>query len=65
MLARPLNQLATPATGAVANPNAPRFERIDAARRQEFARQATQLNQFRDDRLRREQEASRATPADG
>jgi hypothetical protein len=63
VLAQPLNRLAAPAAGAVADPNAPRLERIDAARRQEFARQGTQLNQSREDRLRREQEASRATPA--
>ena len=62
VLARPLNQLAAPAAGAVANPNVPRLERIDAARRQEFARQATQLHKFREDRLRREAEARRATP---
>jgi hypothetical protein len=61
VLARPLNQLAAPAAGAVANPHVPRLERIDAAHRQEFARQATQLHQFREDRLRREGEARRAT----
>ena len=65
VLARPLNQLAAPGAGATAGANSQRFERIDAARRQEFAKQGAQLHQFRDDRLRREQEANRVTPAAG
>jgi hypothetical protein len=63
ILARPLNRFAAPPAGAVANTNGLRLERIDEARRQEFARQAAQLHQYREDRLRSERQARLASPS--
>jgi hypothetical protein len=70
VLARPLSQIATTVPGgaanaSAANSNAMRFERLNEARRQEFARQGAQVHQFREERSRRELEAGRtnASPA--
>lgn len=56
-LARPLSQLATPATGAA--PNALRFEKLDPARRKQFSARTSELRKFGAERTRREGEARR------
>ncbi|AGA25514.1 YXWGXW repeat-containing protein [Singulisphaera acidiphila] len=64
VIGRPIHQMATleggPATkqGAAVRQNL-RFERIDDARRKVIAQQASQLNQFRQQRVRQEQELAR------
>ena len=60
-LAKPLSQLATPASSGSAG-DAMRFEKINEARRQEISAQSTQLNKYREDRTRLEQESRRAAP---
>lgn len=63
-LARPFSQIAAaPAAGG--NAPAMRYERVEQARRQEMARQSTQLYQFREDRQRRELQALKAAPPAG
>jgi hypothetical protein len=60
VLARPLDQLHRPVTGAAPNAEPLRLERIDQARRQQYAAQARALHDFRQNRLRTELEGSRA-----
>ncbi len=62
-LARPLSQIANPASGASAN--AIRFEKIDAARQKQLAAQTADFHKMRDERTRREIEGRRDAPAAG
>jgi hypothetical protein len=59
VLARPLNQL----TGAQGVANTGRFEHVEAAQRQELARQAARTHGFAAERQRREVAAHRDAPA--
>jgi WXXGXW repeat (2 copies) len=67
-LVRPINQIAAGNVGA--NPNGAKFEaqamhykQIDQAQRQQIAKQATEIHQYRDERMNREVQAAKAAPA--
>jgi hypothetical protein len=62
VLARALSPSGAPVAGTGTTSDFIRLERIDQARRQQFARQATELHQFRENRLGREVQAGPSTP---
>jgi hypothetical protein len=61
VLARPYSQLTSPAGNA--DTKAIRYERIEGPRQRQLASQAAEINKFREERARRELEASRNAAA--
>ena len=66
-MVRPINQIAAGNVGAYpgakVEAQAVRYKQIDQAQRQQIAKQATEIHQYRDERMKREVQAAKAAPA--